>query len=161
MIVHQRQRVGQHRVGTDGQRIDHHAGFELLDLPHLRGLAVDVEIAVDDADAAGLRHGDRHPRFGDGVHRGGDDRDVERNGAGDVGADIGLGGQDIGQAGLQKHVVERIGFANPLKSLHQRHYQLHSAAHSPRYDLGMNGSFGDAIGIAVESKPIGRVGGGR
>ena len=118
MILHQRQRVRQHRVGTDGQGIDHHAGFELLDLPHLGGLAIDVEIAVDDADAAGLRHRDRHARLGDGIHRGGDDRNVERNGAGDVGADIGLGGQDIRQAGLQKHVVERIGFAYPLKSLH-------------------------------------------
>jgi hypothetical protein len=28
-------------------------------------------------------------------------------GAGDVGADIDLGGQDIREAGLQKHVVER------------------------------------------------------
>ena len=159
VILHQRQRVRQHRVGTDGQRIDHHSGFELLDLPHLGGLAVDVEIAVNDADAAGLRHRDRHARFGDGIHRGGDDRNVERNGAGDVGADIGLRGQDIRQAGFQKHVVERKGFAYSLKSL--RHYQLHSAARSPRYDLGMNRSFGDAVGITVESKPIGRVGGGR
>ena len=135
VILHQRQRVRQHRVGTDGQRIDHHAGFELLDLPHLGGLAVDIEIAVDDADAAGLRHRDRHPRFGDGIHRGGDDRNIERNGAGDVGADIGLRGQDIRKAGFQKHVVERIGFADPLKSLHHRHHQLHSAARSPRYDL--------------------------
>ena len=131
MILHQRQRVGQRRVGADGQRIDHHAGFELLDLPHLRGLAVDVEIAVDDADAAGLRHGDRHARFGHGVHRRGDDRDIERDRAGDAGADVGLGGQDIGQTGLQQHVVEREGFANTVNSL-PRHCQLHSAADPPR-----------------------------
>ena len=136
VIAHQRQRVRQHGVGADGQGIDHHSGFELLHLPHLRGLAIDVEIAVDDADAAGLRHRDRHPRFGDGIHRGGDNRDVERDGAGDVGADIGLRGQDIRQTRFQKHIVERIGFAYPLKSVHQRHYQLHSAARSPRYDLG-------------------------
>ena len=128
MILHQRHRIRQHRVGTDGQGIDHHAGFELLDLPHLGGLAIDVEIAVDDADAAGLRHRDRHPRFGDGIHRGGDDRNIERDGAGDVGADIGLRGQDVRKAGLQQHIVERIGFAYPLKSLHNRHCQLHSAA---------------------------------
>ncbi len=128
MILHQRQRVRQHRVRTDGQGIDHHSGFVLLDLPHLGCLAVDVKISMDDADATGLRHGDRHSRFGDGIHRRRNNRNVERNGAGDVGADIGLGGQDIREAGLQQHVVERIGFANPLKSLHQRHYQLHSAA---------------------------------
>ena len=111
MFLHQCQRIRQHRIGTDGQRIDHHAGFILLDLPHLGGLAIDIEIAVDDADAAGLRHGDRHSRFGHGVHRGSDDRDIERNGAGDAGADIGIRGQDIGQAGLQQHVIECVGFA--------------------------------------------------
>jgi hypothetical protein len=36
-----------------------------------------VEIAVDDADAAGLRHGDGEPRLGHGVHRRRQDRDVE------------------------------------------------------------------------------------
>ena len=161
VIGHQRHRVRQHGVGTDGQRIDHHAGFILLDLPHLGGLAVDVEIAVDHADAAGLRHGDRHPRFGDGVHRGSDDRDVERDGAGDVGADIGLGGQDVRKARFQKHVVERIGFANPLKSLYQRHLPTPSAARSPRYDLWDEQDLRRRRGVTVESKPIGRVGGGR
>ncbi len=70
-------------------------------------------------------------------------------------------GQDIRKTGFQKHVVERIGFANPLKSLHLRHYQLHSAACWPRYDPGMSGYAGEAIGFTVESEPIGRVGGGR
>ena len=128
VVLHQRHRIRQHRIGTDGQGIDHHSGFILLDLPHLGSLAVDIEIAVDHADAAGLRHRDRHPRFGDGIHCGGDNRNVERNGAGNVGADIGFRGQDVRQAGLQQHVIERIGFAYPLKSLHQRHRQLHSAA---------------------------------
>ncbi len=132
VIVHQRQRIRQHRVGADGQRIDHHAGFELLDLPHLGGLAIDIEIAVDDADAARLRHRDRHARFGDGVHRRRNDRNIERDGAGDVGANVGLGRQDVGKTGPQQHIVKRIGFANPLKSLHCRHYQLHSAACLPQ-----------------------------
>ena len=132
VVLHQRHRVRQHRVGTDGQGIDHHSGFELLDLPHLGGLTVDIEIAMDDADAAGLGHRNGHPRFGHGVHGGGDNRDVEWNGAGDVGADIGLRGQDIRKAGFQKHIVERIGFADTLKSLHTSHCQLHSAANSPR-----------------------------
>ncbi len=90
VILHQRHRVRQFCVGTDGQWIDHHSGFVLLDLPHLGGLTFRIKIAVDDADAAGLRHGDRHARFGDGVHRGGNDRNVERNRARDVGADIDL-----------------------------------------------------------------------
>ena len=60
LLLHQRQRVGERRAGMDGERIDHHAGLEFLDLAHLGGLLVRLEVAVDDADAAGLRHGDRH-----------------------------------------------------------------------------------------------------
>jgi MFS family permease len=67
-----------------------------------------LEIAVDDADAAGLRHRDRHPRFGDGVHRGGDNRDIERM-ARVMWERISASGQDIRQAGLQQHVVEPVG----------------------------------------------------
>ena len=44
---------------------------------HLRGLLVRLEIAVDDADAAGLRHGDGHLALGDRVHGRGDDRHIE------------------------------------------------------------------------------------
>jgi hypothetical protein len=128
VILHQAQCVGERSVRRNGQRIDHHAGFILLDLTHLGGLAVDIEIAVDHADAAGLRHGDRHPRFGHGVHRRGDNRNVQRNGAGDAGADIGFGRQDVGEAGLQQHVIECVGFAYSVQSLHQRHRQLPSAA---------------------------------
>ncbi len=159
VIVHQRQRIRQHRVGADGQRIDHHPGFVLLDLTHLGGLTVGIEIAVNDADAAGLRHRDRHARLGNRIHRRRDDRNVERDRAGHVGADIGLGRQNIRETGLQKHIVEREGFADtpevpaPLPTPFERP--------SAAIYLGMNAAFGDAIGIAVESKPIGGVDGGR
>jgi len=153
VIVHQRQRVREHRFGTDGQRIDHHARFILLDLPHLGGLAIGIEIAVNDADAARLRHRDRHARFGDGIHRGGDDGNVERNGAREVRTDIGLGGQDIRQTGFQEHIVERKSFAYPLKSLNLRHYQLHSAACWPRYDLRMSRCAGKAGALPSNQSP--------
>jgi hypothetical protein len=159
VIVHQRHRVRQHRIGTDRQRIDHHAGFILLDLPNLGSLPLGIEIAVDDADAAGLRHRDRHARLGDGVHRRRDDRDVERDRAGHVRADIGLRGQDIRETGFQKHIVEREGFTDTLKSL--RHLPTPFGSLPPRSVLWMNVASGDASGITVESKPIGGVDGGR
>ena len=59
--AHQRKRVGQRRVGVDGERIDHHAALVALDLAHLLGLLGGLEIAMQDADAAGLRHGDGEP----------------------------------------------------------------------------------------------------
>ena len=104
--LHQVERLGQLGARADGERVHHHAGFEALHPPHLLGLHLGLEIAVDHADAAGLRHGDRHVGLGHGVHRGRDDRDVERDVAGDAAADIDLGRQHLGQARLEQHVVE-------------------------------------------------------
>ena len=86
--------------------IHHHARFELLDLAHLLGLFVRREVAMDDADAAGLRHGDGEPRFGHRVHGRRKDRDVELDVAGDHRADVGLPGHDLRVTGLQQHVVK-------------------------------------------------------
>ena len=78
MVGHQLERVGEGRVGMDGDRVHHHAGFEFLHLRHLGGLRLGIEIAVDHADAAGLRHGDGELRLGDRVHGRGQDREYAR-----------------------------------------------------------------------------------
>ena len=101
IFLHQRQRFGERRLRVNGDRIHHHAGFEFLHLPHLRGLCVRLEIAVDDTDAAGLRHGNRHGGFADRIHGGSDDRDIEQDIARDPRADVDLRRHDVGQAGLQ------------------------------------------------------------
>ncbi len=90
VVLHQGQRVGERRVRMNGDRVHHHAGFEFLDLAHLGCLHRRIEIAVNDADAAGLRHGDRHVRFGHRIHGRSDDRDIERDAARDCGADVRL-----------------------------------------------------------------------
>src|SRR6185436_5460755 len=61
------------------------------------------------------------------------DRNVQRNGAGDVGADVDLGRQDVGQAGLEQDVVKREGFADRVMPVAgtawgRGHCQLLSAA---------------------------------
>ena len=66
-------------VGADGHRVLDHAGFGALNLTDLRGLFLDGEVAVEDADAALAGHGDGHARLGDGVHGGGQERDAQRN----------------------------------------------------------------------------------
>ena len=91
------------------------------------GLLVGLEIAVDDAEAAGLRHGDRHPRFGHRIHRRGDDRHVERDGLGQLRADIDLGRQHVGRAGLEQHVVEGQAVADQAVSV-ECHRQLRGRA---------------------------------
>src|SRR3546814_8440023 len=69
-------------------------------------LLVDRQIAVEHADPAKLRHHDRHIRLGDGIHRRGQDRDVERDLAAEAGAGIGLARQHARFRRLQQNVVE-------------------------------------------------------
>ena len=92
--AHERERVGERGVGKDGDRIDDHPALEPLDLAHLLGLIGRVKITVDDPDPARLRHGDRQPRLGDGVHRGGDDRQIEADRAGELRSEIRCAGHD-------------------------------------------------------------------
>ena len=77
VVLHQVERFLQRRARLDGQWVHHHAGFEFLDLAYLRRLLVGLQITMDDADAAGLRHGDGHLGFGHRIHRRGDDRDID------------------------------------------------------------------------------------
>ena len=51
-----------------------------------RGLFLGRQVLVDDAHAAVLRHGDGHVALGDGVHGGGDQRDIQADPAGEAGA---------------------------------------------------------------------------
>src|SRR5690606_13973374 len=113
---HQGAGIGQRGFGTDGDRVDHHPGLELLDLAYLLGLQIRRQVAVDDADAARLGHGDRQPRLGDRVHGRRQDRDVEIDVAGDAGRDVGFAGQHRRVRRLQKHVVEgqRLGAGRGL-----------------------------------------------
>ena len=69
-----------------------------------------VEVAVDDADAAGLRHGDGEPRLGHRVHGRGDDRQIEADRARQPGRDRPPPGMTVRMARPQQHVVERQGF---------------------------------------------------
>ena len=101
MLLHQYQRISERRFGMDRNRVHHHAGFVFLHLPHLGGLCFGIEIAMENADAAGLRHGDRHKRFGHRIHRRGDDRDIEPNVRSNAGADIHLRRHHVGKPRLQ------------------------------------------------------------
>ena len=57
--------------------------LELLDFADLRGLELRGAVVVDDADPAHQRHGDRHVALGDRVHRRRDERERERDLAGE------------------------------------------------------------------------------
>ena len=104
--LHQLERVGQSLVRGHGDRVDHHPALEALHRPHRRRLLLDGEVAVEHPHPAQLRHDDRHVGLGHRVHRRGEDRDVEPDLAGDLGAGVGLARKHRRFAGLEQHVVE-------------------------------------------------------
>ena len=76
---HQLERGGNRGVGRQRHRLDDHSGLGALDLVDLCDLLLDREVAVQDAETALARERDRESRLRHGVHRGGDDGDLERD----------------------------------------------------------------------------------
>ena len=106
MVVHECERVGERRIGMNRDRVHHHAGLEFLHPPHVLGLSLGLKVAVDHADAAGLRHGDGEAGLRHRIHGGRDDRQVERNRARQPRAHIDLGRKHVREPRLQQYVVE-------------------------------------------------------
>ena len=71
---------------------------------------------MDDADAAFLRDRDGEPRLGDGVHRGGDERDVQADGARELRLEVDLARQNLRVGGHQQDVVEGECFVDDAHS---------------------------------------------
>ena len=133
MRRHEVERVGERRVRPDGDRIDHHAGLELLDPPDLARLLFDVEILVQDADPAGLRHGDRQPALGHGVHRRGDQRDAERDAPRQPRRGVGFARKDGGLGRHKKHVIEGKSFSDVhARAVVQTPGKIHEARANPK-----------------------------
>ena len=98
-------------VGTERDRVQDHPALAPLDPVDFGGLPVDRHVLVDHADAAGPRHGDGHFRLGHGVHRGGDQRDVELDAPGEPAAHIHILRMDRRVPRNQQHIVESQGVA--------------------------------------------------
>jgi hypothetical protein len=87
-------------MGCSGEMVD------------LAGLLLDGEVAMDDAHAALLGHGDGEAGLGDGIHGCGEQRGVQRDVAGELGLSADLGGDDIAVCGNEKYIVEGKSFGN-------------------------------------------------
>ena len=144
VLRHQAQRLAQRGVGVDGHRIDDHAGFEFLDPPHLLGLPFDRQVAVDHADAAGLRHGNRQPALGHGVHGGRNKGDTKLYGPGETGTGVHLGGHDPRLCRLEQHVVEGQRVTNLHCASMQTGPHYTRVLRPVKYQIGEKGGFSDA-----------------
>ena len=117
VALHERQRVGDERLGGQRDGVDDHARLVALDLVDLGDLVVDRQVAVDDADAAGPRDGDGQARLGDGVHRGGHDGDGQLDPRGEPGGGRHVGGQHRRLGGHEEDVVEGEALAGELRGV--------------------------------------------
>ena len=82
VLLHDFERVGDAVLGADGDGIDDHAAFRALHLIHFQRLLGNRHAAMNNADAALLRQGNRQARFRDRVHGGADDGDIQGDIAG-------------------------------------------------------------------------------
>jgi hypothetical protein len=87
-LRHQLRRLAQRTVGSQGDRVEDHPRLTALHPVDLGRLPVDRHVLVNHADPARAGDRDRHFRLGDGVHRGRNERDVERNVPGEAALDI-------------------------------------------------------------------------
>ena len=66
---HKLERFGQTGIRSNGQRINHHTAFKFLYFNDFSGLFFRCQIAVQNTNATGLRHRNRHIAFGHCIHR--------------------------------------------------------------------------------------------
>src|ERR1043165_4523676 len=106
VFLHDLQRLGDRLPRPHGDGVDDHARLGALDLVDLFRLLLDGHVLMDDAEPALLGHGDGQARLGDGVHRCGDDGDVEADLAREARGDVDEVGMDVGAGGTEEDVVE-------------------------------------------------------
>ena len=97
---------------ANGDGVADHPGLELLDRPDFPGLGFHGQVLVDVADAAFLGQGDGESGLRYGVHRGGDQRDIEVDSARQAGAEIDFGGEGLGVGRHKEDVIECQSFVN-------------------------------------------------
>ena len=79
---------------------------------------------MNDADAAFLRQRDRETGFGDGVHRGRDQWQVQPNRFGQLRGERDIAGMNVAQCGNEQNIIKRQGFLNEFHVLHSDKYSI-------------------------------------
>jgi len=105
MGFHQFMGLAHGRGVRQGLGIGDDAVFGAFDLFDFEGLLIRGEVFMHDADAAQLGEGDGQAVLGDGIHRGGDERDVEIDPARQAGGDDGVFRDHVRAVGDQQEVI--------------------------------------------------------
>ena len=106
-LFNQRQHVADELVGRNFDRVLNQALDVIFDAADLRKLVALRHVVMNEAEAAVERHGDGHARFGDGVHVGGNRRDVQVQAVRERGVELRVARQDFRIQRRQRDVVIR------------------------------------------------------
>src|SRR5438132_1657548 len=109
--LHQPHRLPQRAVGAERDGMEDHPRLAALDPVHLGRLTVDRHVLVHHADPALARDRHRHLRLGHRVHRGRDERQVERDAPGEARADVDVARMHTRVPRNEQDVVEGEGGA--------------------------------------------------
>ena len=114
----ERDDIADRGVRPDGNRVLDDPALVLLDAPDFARLVGCGHVLVDDADSAFLGDRDREARLGDGVHRRGNEREVQPDAAGQLRRQVDLARQYFRVRRYEQDVVEGECF---LDDSHSRH----------------------------------------
>ena len=110
-LVDHLQDVADGGAGQHGHRVGNEAVDVMLHAGDLADLVLARQVVMDEAQAAVEGHGDGHARLGDGVHVGGQDRDLQAQAFREGSGQFGIPGEDLRMERGERHVVvrQRIG----------------------------------------------------
>jgi hypothetical protein len=110
VLRHQLARLGNRLVRGYGYRLGNHARLGPLHSGDHGRLLLNRQILVNDPDAAGLGHSNRHPRLGHGVHGRADQRKLQQYPPREVRLGIDLVRKHARLLRNQENVIESQGF---------------------------------------------------
>ena len=93
VFLHQLKGLIDFLVGMHRDRVDNHAAFRLLDLVDFEGLHSRRHVFVQDAETPFPGHADGGPVFGDGIHGGGKQGNVEFDFGGQLSREVDFFGE--------------------------------------------------------------------
>ncbi len=108
-------------VRSDGNRIDDHAAFRLLDLVDLQGLPFHRHGLVNHGEPPFLCEGDPHAGLRYGIHGGAEQGNVQPDLRRQPRRDIGILGEDIGTGRHQQDIIIGEADTNFFGRGHNRH----------------------------------------
>ena len=119
ITLHQQLGIAQRLLWRQRDRLIDHTAFKTLNAADFAGLRRHIQVAVNNADTARLRHGNRHTAFGYGIHRRRQKRDIHPDALGHKGGRIRLGWQHRACSRHQQNVIKSERLANLHESLHR------------------------------------------